>query len=71
MDESFALLEREARIWRENQANLDLVSQGRVIAPLAEITEEEIASYAASSYFRTLSQREVIQRSKLLSGGEF
>ena len=71
LDESFALLEREARIWRENQANLDLVNQGRVIAPLAEITEEEIASYAASSYFRTLSQREVIQRSKLLSGGEF
>lgn len=71
LDESFALLEREARIWRENQANLDLVNQGRVIAPLAEITEEEIASYAASSYFRTLSEREVIQRSKLLSGGEF
>ena len=71
LDESFALLEREARIWRENQANLDLVDQGRNIAPLAEITLEEIADYAASSYFRTLSEREVIQRSNLLSGGEF
>ena len=71
LDESFALIEREARIWRENQANLDLVDQGRDIAPLAEITLEEIADYAASSYFRTLSEREVIQRSSLLSGGEF
>ena len=71
LDESFALIEREARIWRENQANLDLVDQGRNIAPLAEITLEEIADYAASSYFRTLSEREVIQRSSLLSGGEF
>ena len=71
LDESFALIEREARIWRENQANLDLVDQGRNIAPLAEITLEEIADYAASSYFRTLSEREVIQRSNLLSGGEF
>lgn len=71
LDESFALIEREARIWRENQANLDLVDQGRDIAPLAEITMEEIADYAASSYFRTLSEREVIQRSSLLSGGEF
>lgn len=71
LDESFALIEREARIWRENQANLDLVDQGRDIAPLAEITLEEIADYAASSYFRTLSEREVIQRSNLLSGGEF
>lgn len=71
LDESFAMLEREARIWRENQANLDLVDQGRDIAPLAEITLEEIADYAASSYFRTLSEREVIQRSSLLSGGEF
>ena len=52
-------------------ANLDLVDQGRDIAPLAEITLEEIADYAASSYFRTLSEREVIQRSSLLSGGEF
>ena len=71
LDESFAMIEREARIWRENQANLDLVDQGRDIAPLAEITLEEIADYAASSYFRTLSEREVIQRSSLLSGGEF
>lgn len=71
LDESFAMIEREARIWRENQANLDLVDQGRNIAPLAEITLEEIADYAASSYFRTLSEREVIQRSSLLSGGEF
>ncbi len=71
LDESFAMIEREARIWRENQANLDLVDQGRDIAPLAEITLEEIADYAASSYFRTLSEREVIQRSNLLSGGEF
>ena len=71
LDESFAMIEREARIWRENQANLDLVDQGRDIAPLAEITLEEIAGYAASSYFRTLSEREVIQRSSLLSGGEF
>ena len=71
LDESFALIEREARIWRENQANLNLVDQGRNIAPLAEITLEEIADYAASSYFRTLSEREVIQRSNLLSGGEF
>ena len=71
LDESFALIEREARIWRENQANLNLVDQGRDIAPLAEITLEEIADYAASSYFRTLSEREVIQRSSLLSGGEF
>ncbi len=71
LDESFAMIEREARIWRENQANLDLVDQGRDISPLAEITLEEIADYAASSYFRTLSEREVIQRSSLLSGGEF
>ena len=71
LDESFAMIEREARIWRENQANLDLVDQGRDIAPLAEITLEEIADYAALSYFRTLSEREVIQRSSLLSGGEF
>lgn len=71
LDESFAMIEREARIWRENQANLDLVDQGRNIALLAEITLEEIADYAASSYFRTLSEREVIQRSSLLSGGEF
>ena len=71
LDESFALIEREARIWRENQANLNLVDQGRNTAPLAEITLEEIADYAASSYFRTLSEREVIQRSSLLSGGEF
>lgn len=71
LDESFAMIEREARIWRENQANLDLVDQGRNIAPLAEITLEEIADYAASSYFRTLSEREVIQRSSLLSGGAF
>ena len=49
LDESFAMIEREARIWRENQANLDLVDQGRDIAPLAEITLEEIADYAASS----------------------
>ena len=71
LDESFAMIEREARIWRENQANLDLVDQGRDIAPLAEITLEEIADYAALSYFRTLSAREDIQHSSLLSGGEF
>ncbi len=71
IDESFSAIRREAEIWRKNQANLDLVRQGEEIAPLEEISMEEIASYAADSYFRTLSEREVIQRGRLLAEGGF
>lgn len=63
---SYALLEREARIWRKNLAALDLVGQGVDIPPVESFTAQQIATWATDRFFNTLSENEIVQRGRLM-----
>ena len=69
LDRQYALMDREARIWRENQANLSLVGQGRTLASIAPLDMDGLARWAVETYFDTLSRNEVVQRSRMVVEG--
>ena len=69
LDRQYALMDREARIWRENQANLSLVGQGRTLASIAPLDMDDLARWAVETYFDTLSRNEVVQRSRMVVEG--
>lgn len=65
--ESWQRLSREARIWRENLLNLELVGQAVEVPVLKSVSTESIADYAVNAYFSTLAGNEIIQRDRLMS----
>ena len=69
LDSAYATLDREARIWAENQANLLAVGQGSQIPPLTPLEDGDIAHYATLAWFELLSQNEIVQRGSLQTGG--
>ena len=67
LDRQYALMDREARIWRENLLNLELVGQAVEVPVLESVSTESIADYAVNAYFSTLAGNEIIQRDRLMS----
>ena len=67
LDRQYALMDREARIWRENLLNLELVGQAVEVPVLKSVSTESIADYAVNAYFSTLAGNEIIQRDRLMS----
>ena len=70
LDEAFSRLEREARIWAENQENLTSVGQGMLMEPITEPDDKQTAHEAMLAWFELLGQNEVVQRSQSQNGGQ-
>lgn len=69
IDAMYSLMDREARIWRDNQANLALVGQGRQLPSIEPIGSDELSQWAFDTYFDTLARNEVVQRSRMIVEG--
>ena len=67
LNEAWTHLEREARIYRENLANLSLVGQGKNIDSIARSPDENLAAWAAYTVFDILSQNEIVIRASMLT----
>ena len=70
LDKVFSRLEMEAGIWQKNLDNLSLVGQGRQLEPPEEVTDAQIATWAADLYFDQLAEHEVMERRILLAQEE-
>ena len=57
--EAFTEMYEEAEVWRKHHANLALVGQETVIAPISPLSEHELAVLAMEVYFNALSENEV------------
>lgn len=70
LDQVFSRLAMEAGIWQKNLDNLSLVGQGRQLEPPEEVSDTQIATWAADLYFDQLAAHEVMERRILLSQEE-
>lgn len=67
-DAAWEALLTEARIWRENQANLAKVGQGAVLFEIEPMDPGTAGRAAAEAHFTLLSENEVTARRALASG---